>query len=69
MTFQDEIMKEDQGGDDVKVTMKFPKLLTKQLKVYAGVKGVTMTSVVIQACEEFMERDRFFKEKFKPHIS
>lgn len=67
MAYQDEIMKEE--GEDVKVTMKLPKLLTKQLKVYAGIKSITMTSVVIQACEEFLERDRFFREKFKPHIA
>lgn len=64
-----EIMKEDQDSDFVKATFNLPKLLTKQLKVYASTKGTTVTAVVVQACEEFMERDRFFKEKFKPHIS
>lgn len=65
-----ELMKgEDQEGDGVKVTFKLPKLLTKQLKVYAGVKDTTVTAVVIQACQKLMDEDRFFKEKFKPHIS
>jgi hypothetical protein len=58
-----------QEEDDVKATFRLPKLLTKQLKVYAGMHGMSVTAVVIKACEEFMDRDKVFKERFKPHIA
>jgi hypothetical protein len=63
-----ELMKEEQEGEEVKITMKIPRRLAKQLKVYAGVKDTTVTAVVIQACEKLMDEDRLFREKFKPHI-
>jgi hypothetical protein len=53
----------------VKVTFRLPKKLMRQLKVYAGMHGMTVTSVVIKACDEFMDRDKVFKERFRPHIA
>lgn len=62
-----ELVVED--GNEVKATFRLPKLLTKQLKVYAGMHEMSVTAVVIKACEEFMDRDKVFKEKFRLHIT
>jgi hypothetical protein len=51
-------------GGDIKVTFRLPKELVKQLKFCALYRDVTVTSIVLRACEDYLSKDKTCKEKF-----
>lgn len=58
-----------EDGEEVKATFRFPKMFVKRLKIYADLNDMSVTALLIKAGEEFMDRDKNFKERFKPHIA